>query len=139
MKSWLIAVVRLLAGLALLIVGMYWAGNLLPGSDEFGVGGFDSRGSLPLFFLAVAAIGAMAGLVARRYLLIPALLSFWLLWAVFIGLDQLSEIKRGSETYLDGVLERALQIVVSSTWLVAGMVVGGWLSRRIEQRLARPE
>jgi len=128
MKGMLFAAMRVVVGLCLQIVGLFCALRFLPMSDEFDQQGF---GSMVLFFCIVGITGAVCGLAARRYLLLPALLLFWALWAVFISLDQWSEIKLGQETYMDGVAARLLQIVISSAALAGGIVLGYRWARQL--------
>jgi hypothetical protein len=126
MKRILIAVVRVIVALLLQTVGLYLAMGFFP--DE-PAGFFVSLLGLLAFVPAVAATGVACGLVARRYLLVPAMLLLWLLWMWFIALDQWSDIKLGLGTYWDGVWGWSLHIGLSSAALAIGVTLGIRLSR----------
>ncbi|KRB06717.1 hypothetical protein [Lysobacter sp. Root690] len=138
MKRILFAAMRVVGGLCLQMVGLLCAFQVLTLGGEFDQVEF---GFVLLFFVIVSLAGVIGGVIGRLYVLPPTLLLFWLVWAAFISLDQWPEIKLGEETYMDGVVERLLQIVISSAALVGGIFAGErwarrlWPASRVEAKL----
>ena len=127
MKRWLFDLARVALGLCLQVLGLWAALAFMPLSDEFEAFG---PSSLVAVVAILAATGGLAGWVARRYVLAPALLLLWLAWAAFIGLDQWSDVKLGEGTYFDGVVRHAAMIAATSVALAAGVLSGYRRARR---------
>lgn len=127
MKRVLIFAARLTGGAAVQLIGLLLALWLLVLGDQ-------PKGGLLVWLaslLVVAASGAVSGFIAQRYFLPLALPLLWLLWAVYISLDQFSAISLGQGPFMDEVQQRMPQILLSSAALAAGVWAGSRLSRRM--------
>ncbi|MGJ7903576.1 hypothetical protein [Lysobacter sp. 1R34A] len=94
MKRWLFDLARVALALCLEVLGLWAALAFMPLSDEFETFGLTS---LLAVVAILAATGGLAGWMARRYFLAPALLLLWLSWAAFISLDQWSDVSNSAK------------------------------------------
>ncbi|MFD0325446.1 hypothetical protein [Lysobacter gummosus] len=126
MKRLLLNLVRVAAGLCLQVLGLWVSLGIAPFNDEA-----PAPFSLIAFIAVMAASGVVSGLVARRYLLMPALLLFWFAWMTFIGLELWSQTSPADATYVDGLVEHWSMIIASSVALAAGIELGYFGARRL--------
>lgn len=124
MKRTLIAVARVVAGLCIQLGGMYLA--LLVSFDLDGSGP-DWLGLAALALLGLAAV--VAGWVAGRYLMVPALALFVLVWAELSDYDQWRYLTPAEVLAQDG--SGLFALVLCCAVLAACIALGYRGARRI--------